>query len=185
MLLFTNPVLLLPLQILWINLVTDGLLDVALSLEPKEEGLLDQPPGSLKDRILSKNTLGRAVFFGLVMAAFVIFVYYQHLDQPTEKIRTMLFASLIILQWYSVQNCRSPTKSIAEIGLLSNKIILLTYVINIFLVGILFIFPPLTDVFGLVQLELWEWIEIAAFGVVLVLVEELRKQIMRSIESRS
>ncbi|MFX1369466.1 MAG: cation-translocating P-type ATPase, partial [Promethearchaeota archaeon] len=142
LLLFPNPVLLLPLQILWINLVTDGMLDIALSLEPKEQGLLDQGPGSLRERILSRNTLGRALLYGFVMAGFVIIVYFQHLGQPPEKIRTMLFVSLIVLQWYSVQNCRSPTKSIAEIGLLTNKIILIVYVTDIFLVSILFLIPP-------------------------------------------
>jgi len=181
LLLFSNPVLLLPLQILWINLVTDGMLDVALSLEPKEEGLLDQGPGSVKERVLSRNTLGRAVLYGVSMAAFVIFVYFQHLGQPEEKIRTMLFVALIVLQWYSVQNCRSPTKSITEIGLLTNKYILVVYIIDIFLVSILFLVPPLTTVFGLVQLELWEWIEVAIFGVVLLLIEEARKRAARRL----
>jgi Ca2+-transporting ATPase len=183
LLLFQNPVLLLPLQILWINLVTDGMLDVALSLEPKEEGLLDQGPGSLRNRILSRDTLGRAFLYGLVMAGFVIFVYFQHIGQSEDKIRTMLFVSLIVLQWYSVQNCRSPTKSIAEMGLLTNKIIIVVYVIDILLVSILFLIPPLSAVFGLVQLELWEWAEIAIFGVVLLLVEEARKRIARRLAS--
>ncbi|MFX0107691.1 MAG: cation-translocating P-type ATPase, partial [Candidatus Hodarchaeota archaeon] len=177
LLLFPNPVLLLPLQILWINLVTDGMLDVALSLEPKEEGLLDQGPGSLKDRVLSRDTLSRAFLYGIIMATFSIFVYYQHLGETEGKIRTMLFVSLIVLQWYSVQNCRSPTKSITEMGILTNRLILIVYAIDIFLVSILFIIPPLSLVFGLVQLELWEWIEIAIFGVVLLLVEEARKRI--------
>ena len=179
LLLFQNPVLLLPLQILWINLVTDGMLDVALSLEPKEEGLLNKGPGSLGDRILSRDTLGRAFLYGIVMAGFVVFVYFQHIDQSEEKIRTMLFVSLIILQWYSVQNCRSPTKSIIEMGLLTNKVIIAVYAVDILLVSILFLIPPLSAVFGLVQLEIWEWIEIAIFGVVLLLVEEARKQIAR------
>jgi Ca2+-transporting ATPase len=183
LLLFQNPVLLLPLQILWINLVTDGMLDVALSLEPKEEGLLDQGPGSLRNRILSRDTLGRAFLYGFVMAGFVIFVYFQHIDQSEGKIRTMMFVSLIVLQWYSVQNCRSPTKSIKEMGLLTNRIILAVYVIDIFLVSILFLIPPLSSVFGLVQLELWEWVEIAIFGVVLLLVEEARKRIARKLAS--
>ncbi len=183
LLLFPSPVLLLPLQILWINLVTDGMLDIALSLEPKEQGLLDQGPGSLKQKILSRSTLGRALLYGLVMAGFVIIVYFQHLGQPPEKIRTMLFVALIVLQWYSVQNCRSPTKSIAEIGFLTNKIILIVYVIDIFLVSILFLIPPLTAVFGLIQLELWEWVEIAIFGVVLLLIEEVRKRAARSLAS--
>ena len=181
LLLFQNPVLLLPLQILWINLVTDGMLDVALSLEPKEEGLLDQGPGSLRSRILSRDTLGRAFLYGIVMASFVIFVYFQHIDQSEEKIRTMLFVSLIVLQWYSVQNCRSPTKSIMEMGLLTNKVIIVVYAIDIFLVSVLFLIPPLAAVFGLVQLELWEWVEIAVFGVVLLLVEEARKRIAKRI----
>ncbi|MFW9803703.1 MAG: cation-translocating P-type ATPase [Candidatus Thorarchaeota archaeon] len=183
LLLFQNPVLLLPLQILWINLVTDGMLDVALSLEPKEEGLLNQGPGSLRDRILSRDTLGRAFLYGIVMAGFVIFVYFQHIGQSEDKIRTMLFVSLIILQWYSVQNCRSPTKSIAEMGLLTNKVILAVYVIDILLVSILFLIPPLSTVFGLVQLEVWEWVEIAIFGVVLLLIEEARKQVSRRLAS--
>jgi Ca2+-transporting ATPase len=185
LLMFPNPILLLPLQILWINLVTDGMLDLALSLEPKEQGLLDQPPGSLRDRVISKDTLGRAVLYGVIMALFVLVVYLQHIGQAEDKIRTMLFVSLIVLQWYSVQNCRSPTKTITEIGLTSNRIILAVYLIDIFLVSILFIFPPLTAVFGLVQLELWEWVEIAVFGIVLLLVEEARKRITRKLPSRS
>jgi magnesium-transporting ATPase (P-type) len=155
------------------------MLDVALSLEPKEQGLLDQGPGSLRDRILSRDTLGRALLYGLVMAGFVIIVYFQHLGQSPEKIRTMLFVALIVLQWYSVQNCRSPTKSITEIGFLTNKSILVVYVIDVLLVSILFLIPPLTAVFGLIQLELWEWVEIATFGVVLLLVEEVRKRFVK------
>lgn len=185
LLLFQNPVLLLPLQILWINLVTDGMLDVALSLEPKEEGLLDQGPSSLRDKILSRDTLGRALLYGISMAVFVILVYFQHRGQPVEKIRTMMFVALIVLQWYSVQNCRSPTKSIFEVGLLKNRFILVVYLIDILLVSILFLIPPLTTVFGLVQLELWEWIEIAVFGVVLLIVEEVRKRITKNLKSPS
>ncbi|MHA2021755.1 MAG: cation transporting ATPase C-terminal domain-containing protein, partial [Candidatus Thorarchaeota archaeon] len=94
---------------------------------------------------------------------------------------TMLFVSLIVLQWYSVQNCRSPTKSILEMGLLTNKIIIAVYVIDIFLVSILFLIPPLSDVFGLVQLDIWEWVEVAIFGIVLLLVEEARKRVARRL----
>ncbi|MFX1265747.1 MAG: cation transporting ATPase C-terminal domain-containing protein, partial [Promethearchaeota archaeon] len=122
---------------------------------------------------------------GVVMALFVLVVYLQHIGQAEAKIRTMLFVSLIVLQWYSVQNCRSPTRTITEIGLTSNRVILVVYLIDIFLVSILFLFPPLTSVFGLVQLELWEWVEIAVFGVVLLLFEEVRKRITRRLPPRS
>ncbi|MFW9836044.1 MAG: cation-translocating P-type ATPase [Candidatus Thorarchaeota archaeon] len=191
LLLFTgnNLVLLLPLQILWVNLVTDGMLDIALSLEPKEKGLLDQSPGSLKDRVLSRQSLGRAIFYGIVMAAIVLVVYYQNLgfianaQNETDlllaqnKLRTMMFVTLIIVQWFSVQNCRSQTKSIREMGIFRNRFIFGVYVIDIFLVGILFLIPFMTEIFRLVPLGILEWLEIVLLGFVVLIIEEIRKAI--------
>jgi Ca2+-transporting ATPase len=179
LLLFANPVLLLPIQILWVNLVTDGMLDIALSLEPKEKGLLDEGPGSLKDRILSWGTLSRALFYGGIMAFLVVLIYYQNLGQPEDKIRTMMFVTLIVVQWFSVQNCRSPTKSIREIGILRNRYILVVYLINIVLVGILFVVPALITVFRLVPLAWYEWVAVVLFGSLVILLEEARKLVTK------
>jgi Ca2+-transporting ATPase len=181
LLLFANPVLLLPIQILWINLVTDGMLDIALSLEPKEKGLLDEGPGSLKDRILSWATLSRALFYGAIMASLVVIIYYQNLGLPEDKIRTIMFITLIMVQWFSVQNCRSPTKSIREMGILRNRYILVVYLIDIILVGILFVVPALAAVFRLVPLAWYEWIEVVLFGALVVVFEETRKLVAKRL----
>ncbi len=181
LLLFTNPVLLLPIQILWVNLVTDGMLDIALSLEPKEKGLLDERPGSLKDRILSWETLSRALFYGGIMASLVVIIYYQNLSLPEDKIRTIMFITLIVVQWFSVQNCRSPTKSIREMGILRNRYILVVYLIDITLVGILFVVPALAAVFRLVPLAWYEWIEVFLFGALVILLEEARKFVAKRL----
>ncbi len=182
-------VLLLPLQILWVNLVTDGMLDIALSLEPKEKGLLDQGPGSLKERVLSRSSLTRAVFYGVVMASLVLFVYYQNIglisDAQSEvellyaqdKLRTMMFVALIVVQWFSVQNCRSQTKSIREMGIFRNRFIFGVYLIDIFLVSILFLVPYLSEIFRLVPLGILEWVEIILLGFLVLIVEETRKAI--------
>jgi Ca2+-transporting ATPase len=175
LLLFANPILLLPIQILWVNLVTDGMLDIALSLEPKERGLLDQQPGSLKDRILSWETLSRALFYGLIMSSLVVIIYYQNLGFPEDKIRTMMFITLIVVQWFSVQNCRSPTKSVREMGLFRNRYILVVYVVDIMLVGILFVVPALAGIFRLVPLAWYEWLEVVMFGALVIILEETRK----------
>jgi len=191
LLLFTGDylVLLLPLQILWVNLVTDGMLDIALSLEPKEAGLLDQGPGSLRERVLSRQTLSRAIFYGIVMATMVLIVYYQNLELITaaqtqaeliaaqNKVRTMMFVTLIVVQWFSVQNCRSQTKSIRKMGIFRNRYILIVYLIDIVLVGILFLVPALSEIFRLIPLSIFELLEIGLLGLFVLIAEEIRKAV--------
>ncbi|TFG34814.1 HAD family hydrolase, partial [Candidatus Thorarchaeota archaeon] len=182
LLLFANPVLLLPLQILWVNLVTDGMLDIAVSLEPKEKGLLDQPPSSIKERVLSKQTLMRALFYGTVMATIVMTVYIIYLGQGT-KLRTMIFITLIIAQWFSAQNCRSPTKSAFEMGIFKNRVLWIVYVIDITLVAVLFIISPLTILFGLVPVAPLEWILVFVLASMVFILEEIRKRIAHKLET--
>lgn len=180
LLLFADPVLLLPLQILWVNLVTDGMLDIAISLEPKESGLLTQPPHSLKQQVLSKQTLSRAVFYGVSMAVIVMTIYFIYLGQG-NKLRTMLFVSLIITQWFSAQNCRSPTKSAFEMGIFKNRILLVVYMIEILLVTLLFIIPPLGAVFAVSYVTAEEWMFVIALSSMVFIVEEIRKRIVMRI----
>ncbi|MFW9975311.1 MAG: cation-translocating P-type ATPase [Candidatus Thorarchaeota archaeon] len=177
LLLFVNPVLLLPLQILWVNLVTDGMLDIALSLEPKEKGLLDQPPTSMAERVLSRQTILRALFYGTAMATIVMTIYFLYLGQGA-KLRTMLFVSLIVTQWFSIQNCRSPTKSAFTLGIFKNKVIWVVYCIDIFLVAILFVVPPLTALFELVPLALLDWFLVVGLGTLVFIIEEIRKRVV-------
>ncbi|MFW9767478.1 MAG: cation-translocating P-type ATPase [Candidatus Thorarchaeota archaeon] len=177
LLIFVNPVLLLPLQILWVNLVTDGMLDIAVSLEPKEAGLLDRPPSSIRERVLSTQTLTRALFYGSMMTTIVLAIYFVYLGSGEPKIRTMIFVSLIVTQWFSAQNCRSPTKSAFTLGLFRNRILWIVYVIDILLVAVLFIFPPLTALFELVPVEPVEWILVFLLASIVFIIEEVRKKI--------
>ena len=174
--LFTDPILLLPLQILWVNLVTDGMLDIAISLEPKEQGLLEQPPASLKERVLSKQTLSRALLYGIMMAVVVMLVYFTYLGQGS-KLRTMLFVTLIIAQWFSAQNCRSPTKSAFSMGILKNRVLIVVYIIDIILVSLLFALPPLTVLFELSIIAPSEWLFVVILSSFVFFVEEIRKRI--------
>jgi Ca2+-transporting ATPase len=179
LLLFTNPVLLLPLQILWVNLVTDGMLDISLSLEPKGEGLLDRKPDSVKERLLSRKISGLAIFYGLLMASAVLIIYFLYIGEPVIKTRTMIFLSLIIMQWFSVQNCRSQDKSILDIGFFKNKYILAVYLIDISLVAILFLFPPLTAIFQLASLSLFDIGIVLAIAPFVLIADEIRKRLFK------
>jgi Ca2+-transporting ATPase len=179
LLLFTNPVLLLPLQILWVNLVTDGMLDIALSLEPKGKGLLDRPPSSIKERLLSRKISGIAIFYGLLMSSTALGIYFIYIGEPVMKTRTMIFLALIVMQWFSVQNCRSQDQSVIDIGFLKNKYILGIYLIDITLVAILFLFPPLTAVFQLASLTLIDIAIVLAVAPLILIADEIRKRVVK------
>jgi Ca2+-transporting ATPase len=183
LLLFSNPILLLPLQILWVNLVTDGMLDIAVSMEPKEAGLLDQPPSSITEKILSRQTLFRALFYGTMMTVIVMTIYFIYIGQG-QKLRTMIFVTLIVTQWFSAQNCRSPTKSAFSLGLLTNKVLIIVYIIDIVLVSMLFLLPPMTALFELSLLTTVEWMLVVSLSSMVFIVEEVRKKVAQKRESR-
>lgn len=178
LIIFVNPILLLPLQILWLNLVTDGMLDMALSLEPKGKGLLDKPPGSLNERIVSRKNAALAIFYGLLMMTLVLVIYTIYLGESVTKIRTMIFLGLIIMQWFSVQNCRSQDDSILKVGVFRNKLIFLVYLIDISLVAVLFLLPPLTAIFQLAIPTILDMAVILAIAPFVLIVEEIRKRMM-------
>ncbi len=179
LLLFPNPILLLPLQILWVNLVTDGMLDIALSLEPKGKGLLDRPPSSIKERLLTRKISSIAIFYGLLMASAVLGIYFIYINEPVIKTRTMIFLALIVMQWFSVQNCRSQYQSIVDVGFLKNKYILVVYLIDVTLVAVLFLFPPLTAVFQLASLTVVDIAIVLSIAPLILIVDEIRKRLFR------
>ncbi|MFX1520545.1 MAG: cation-translocating P-type ATPase [Promethearchaeota archaeon] len=176
---FLHPVLLLPIQILWINLATDGFLDISLAMEPKEEGLLDRPPKSLDQRILSKDTIKLGIFYALIMScaslAFYLYLIFQ--DTSAAEIRTAIFMVLIVFQWFNVFNCRSHNKSVFTIGVFKNKTLWFFLVIDVLLVVILFIVPPLAIAFDIVPLGIMDWIIIVLISSSIWIIDEIRKKL--------
>jgi magnesium-transporting ATPase (P-type) len=112
------------------------------------------------------------------MATIVMIVYFIYLGQGT-KLRTMLFVTLIIAQWFSAQNCRSPTKSAFEMGILKNRVLLVVYLIDIILVALLFVLPPLTALFELGPVALEEWLLVIALASIVFVIEEIRKRLAK------
>jgi Ca2+-transporting ATPase len=175
--LFIHPILLLPIQILWINLATDGFLDISLAMEPKEKGLLDRPPRSLDQKILSRDTLTLGLFYAIIMVLGSLAVYLIFQDTFAAKIRTAVFVVLIIFQWFNAFNCRSHNKSVFSIGVFKNKTLWIFLVIDVLLVAILFIAPPLTLAFAIVPLGIMDWIILALIGSSIWIIDEIRKRL--------
>lgn len=129
--LFDMPMPLLAIQFLWLNVVTDGIQDIALSFEPAEEHLMKQKPRDPNESLFDKTLVQEILISGLTIGLLIfgVWVYllnYQHMEVTLA--RTYCMALMIIIQNIHAFNCRSEKKSIFKISFFSNPV---------FLVGVL------------------------------------------------
>jgi Ca2+-transporting ATPase len=141
------PLPLLPLQILWMNLVTDGLPALALGVEPPEAGLMQRPPYRPDESIVARG-LGRHVLWvGLLMASLSLGVGYWHWHAGDSNWQTLLFTTLTLSQMAHVMAIRSERRSLSHIGLMSNKPLLGAVSLTVLLQLALLYVPFLQAVF--------------------------------------
>jgi Ca2+-transporting ATPase len=115
------PMPLLPIHILWINLATDGLPALALSVEPAEWDVMSRPPRHPRESIFSNGLGVHAVWVGLLMAGVVLTLQAWAIHVNDAHWQTMVFAVLCLLQLGHVMAIRSEKRSLFSQGLLSNK----------------------------------------------------------------
>jgi len=118
------PLPLLPLQILWINLVTDGLPALALSVEPPERHTMQRPPVSPKESILGRGLLQQVIWGGLVLGLTPLAMGFYYHQIGHEGWRTMVFTTLTLSQLALVLSIRSERDSFFTIGPLTNVTLL-------------------------------------------------------------
>jgi Ca2+-transporting ATPase len=128
MVMFIGPFLGLPLpllavQILWINLVTDGLPGLALAVEPAERGIMERPPRPPSESILSHGVGARIVWIGALMGlvSLLVGLYYYRQD-PNGPWQTMIFTTLTLAQMGNAVALRSDRESIFSIGFFTNRL---------------------------------------------------------------
>ncbi len=118
------PIPLLPIQILWINLITDGLPALALSAEPAEGDIMTRPPRRPQESIFSGGIGAHAIWVGLLMAGIVIFVQFWSIRSEISNWQTIVFTILCLTQLGHVLAIRSERQSLFRIGLFSNRYLL-------------------------------------------------------------
>ena len=158
-LLLSWPLPFLPLAILWMNLITDALPSLALTVEKEELDIMKRKP-KYKETILDGMMLFLviSVVFTLV-ATMIMFASYYHAD--LAKARTIALTTAVFCEMFIIVSCRSRDKHILEIGLFSNKF--LTFAIAIAVVlQLIAIYTPLAAIFGFVPLSLVELLIIVA-----------------------
>jgi Ca2+-transporting ATPase len=146
------PIPLLPLQILWMNLVTDGLPALALGVEPAEDDVMDRSPRSANETIFGGGVVQYIGAFGSLMAALSLLVGWLAWNADDPAWRTMLFTTLIFAQLALALEVRAEKKSLFSVGLFSNRAMLAAVGIGIAAHFALIYVPFLQNVFGTVAL---------------------------------
>lgn len=167
-------------QILWLNLVTDGFLDIALSTEPQEKGLLSGTWLKRKLTLVDSNLLLKMMFIAIPMGvtSIVMFWWYYCVKQTgLEHARTITLITMAMFQWFNAWNCRSEHKSIFSLGLFSNKW-LIAATLFVFCLQLLVLYTqPLGSIFQTVPLSVADWLVVVAVSLPIMALEEIRKAI--------
>jgi len=162
---------LLPIHILWINLITDGLPALSLSMDPKEPDLMKRKPRSKDEHILSKMMIF-IITAGAVACLMTITVFSWELiaganldmDYLRKKAQTMAFTTAIMFELFFIFNCRSEKHSILKTNPLSNRFLIMAVFISIVMQLLVIYLPPLQSLFGTVPLGLIDWLKIILFS---------------------
>jgi Ca2+-transporting ATPase len=168
-------------QLLWINLVTNGLQDVALAFEPGEKDVLKRKPRKLKEGIMSRLMVERSILVGLIVSAGVVFNFVSALEDGVslERARTIAVTTMVLFQFFQAWNSRSELRSIFRINPLSNPFLFYSMVAA-FLAQLAVVYiPALQWVFRTEPLDGTEWVQIALVALTVVAAVEIDKAIRR------
>ena len=171
-----TPIPLIPIQILWINLITDGLPALALGMDPPEFDVMKRPPRDLSEGILHKKRWIYMMIEGSIMgiSTFLLFVIaLNYFSYPIAQ--TMAFAALSFSQLVHAFNNRSTKKSLFQIGIFSNAYLVLAIVFSV-LLQILTIQTSFGNIIFKTQpLNLTHWIILSMVACIPLLVVEIKK----------
>ncbi len=151
------PLPLVPLQILWINLVTDGLPGLALAIEESERGIMKRAPFRPKESIFSRGMGKRILWIGGLMGLISLLMGYVYWDpqnpQPHGTWQTMVFTTLTLAQMGNALAIRSNIDSLFRIGIFSNRLMVVSVLLTFSLQMMLIYVPFLQDIFNTVALS--------------------------------
>lgn len=176
------PLAILPAQILWINLVTDGIPSLSLMFEKGESGIMNEKPRPMNEPVVNKALLTLIIIMGVVTAGVMFGLYIMLLNDgfSVDYARTAVFFALGISTVGYLFSIRVFRSSILQVRPWDNIYLFFAAFLGWFLQFVPFMFPSLREAFGLVFLELRHWIWILAFAVLQLIVLEISKIVMRT-----
>ncbi len=175
------PLPLQAVQILWINIVTEGTITVNLVMDPADGDEMTRPPLPRDDQLVDGAMLARLLVLVPTTAAVVFGWYLWRLGQGggLDLVRTETFTLMAMCQWFNVLNCQSSTRSVLSFGVLRNRWLLGGVLLSVALHGLVLYWTPLAGLFHTVPLDGPTLARLSLLGGVVLVVEEARKLVAR------
>jgi len=176
---------LMPVQLLWLNLVTDSLPALALGVEPLERSAMTRPPRGAGDSLFDRPFVLRLLWQGLMVGGLALLAYFLGLAvMPTPAggaatANTMAFATLTLCQLFHAYNVRSEERSILSIGVLTNPTMNRAFAVGFAMQMAVLLLPPLQRVFSVVSLGPVQWLAVLLLAMAPVAVCEAAKALTR------
>lgn len=177
-LLFGFPLPVIAVQILWVNLIEDGLPDIALAFEPEEKDLMKQKPHGHNAPLLTSEMKTLIFIIGLITDLFLLgifFFLFKFTSYSIEHVRTVIFAGLAINSIFYVFSCKSLRKNIWHINPFSNKFLVVAWVFGVVALIMALYLPPLQILLQTVPLGLFDWGILFLIGLTNLILIELTK----------
>ena len=174
---------LIAIQLLWINIVTDGLQDIALSFEKGSKDIMMEKPRNTNESLFSKDLIIEVLFFGLIISIMIFTIWKYLMDHNTNLLiaRSIIMLIMVYIQNLHVLNCRSEKNSIFKTSILNNPLIIITIVGSILLQLTVINVPNLSNLLKITNLPLNIIIMSFVFSLTIILVAEIYKIIYRKI----
>lgn len=171
------PLPLLPIQILWLNLVTDGVSDIALATEKAQQSIMLEQPLKKNEEIIPRKYLLFVLMISLIMASIAIAFYTSYISDSLEKARTMAFAFMVFAQLFNVVNMRSLTEPIWKLGYFSNRAINASLILSIILFSIVMFVPSISSIFAFSVISTTELLTVVILSACVLFIGEIIKSI--------
>ena len=172
------PMPLLPLQILWLNMVTDTFPALALALEPGDADVMDRPPRDPGEALLSRQFLSNVALYGGMITAVTLAAFVWHLDGPLRQAQTIAFMTLALAQLFHLGNARSeePLRGWSHV---SNPYALGAVALSMGLQLITTYVRPLARVLGVEPLDARSWLIVLVLAVIPAVLGQAVKSVRR------
>lgn len=181
------PLPLLPVQILWVNLVTDGLPAMALGVDPNNHDIMNRPPRHPKESVFSRG-LSRKIIargFQIGISTVLVFAMVYYFKNNLAEARTMAFCTLVFCQMFHVFDCRSEVYNIFEIGILKNKYLIFATGCSVFMQLLVIYHPFMQEIFTTVSLGFMDWLIVLCVSGWTFMISATRHLFFRRRVSRS
>lgn len=182
---FGLPIPLLPIHILWINLVTDGLPGLALASEPAEGDVMRRPPRPADESLVAQGTGAHVLWVGLTMAGVALVTEAYALAIGSANWQSMVLTVLSLSQMAHVLAVRSERQSLFRLGLISNRPLVAAVLLTLLLQLLILYVPAFNDIMRTAPLTAAEFGFCLAVSTIVFVAVELEKWVMRSTSTAS